>query len=219
AGNDALSLFESIADMLEHMAARQALVIVLEDLHWADEMSLRLLAFVSRRVAAWPTLLLTTVRDEDLVDASMARRIVGELSDAPDAVALTLAPLSRPDLSRLVRALARVGIEAPAIARIEERIWAMSEGNPFVTLQAMRAREQDSAADRARCDPGDLTLPARVRDLVARRLDRLSPRGQQMAAVAAVIGRQFDFTLLRSASGIDERDAAESIEELVRYHV
>ena len=62
-------------------------------------------------------------------------------------------------------------------------------------------------------------LPASVRDLVARRLERLSARAQQVAAVAAVIGRRFDFTLLQSASGVDERDAAEAVEEMVRHHV
>jgi predicted ATPase len=67
--------------------------------------------------------------------------------------------------------------------------------------------------------PGALALPARVRDLVVRRLDRLSARSQQVAAVAAVIGRRFDFTLLQSASGADERAAAEAVEEMVRHHV
>ena len=64
-----------------------------------------------------------------------------------------------------------------------------------------------------------LALPARVRDLVARRLDRLGARSQQVAAVAAVIGRRFDFALLHSASGMEERDAAEAVEEMVRHHV
>ena len=64
-----------------------------------------------------------------------------------------------------------------------------------------------------------VSLPASVRDLVARRLDRLGARSQQLAAVAAVIGRGFDFTLLHSASGMDERDAAEAVDEMVRHHV
>jgi predicted ATPase len=95
----------------------------------------------------------------------------------------------------------------------------MSEGNPFVVVEAMRSLDQDSSWRGAREGSGGLTLPARVRDLVARRLDRLSARGQQLAAVAAVIGRRFDFTLLECASGLDERDAAEAVEEMVRHHV
>ena len=64
-----------------------------------------------------------------------------------------------------------------------------------------------------------VSLPASVRDLVVRRLDRLGARSQQVAAVAAVIGRRFDFALLHSASGMEERDAAEAVDEMVRHHV
>ena len=214
-----LLLFESVAELIEQVAARQPLVIVLEDLHWADEMSLRLLAFVSRRIAAWPALLVATARHEELADASMARRTLEELARAAHVMPVALSPLSRPDVALLVRALTRVGSDAPTVAQVEERIWAMSEGNPFVAVEAVRALDQVGLRDEARGESGALALPASVRDLVARRIDRLSPRGQQLAAVAAVIGRQFEFTLLRSASGLEERDAAEAVEEMVRRHV
>ena len=219
ASDSALPLFESVVQLIEQVAARQPLVLVLEDVHWADEMSLRLLAFVSRRIPAWTVLLVTTAREEELADASMARRTLEELSRAPQAVRVVLSPLSRPDTALLVRALTRVGSDAPAVAQLEAQVWAMSEGNPFVVVEAMRSLDQDSLWRGAREGSGGLTLPARVRDLVARRLDRLSARGQQLAAVAAVIGRRFDFTLLECASGLDERDAAEAVEEMVRHHV
>jgi DNA-binding SARP family transcriptional activator len=214
----ALPLFESVAGLIEQVAARQPLVVVLEDLHWADEMSLRLLAFVSRRVPAWTALLVGTAREEELVEASLARRTLEDLSRAPQAAPIVLSPLSRPDTDLLVRALARVGSDAPSVAHVEERVWATSEGNPFVAVEAIRSLDQ-SLGPGVGDDSGALTLPARVRDLVARRLDRLSARSQRLAAVAAVIGRQFDFTLLTTASGVEERDAAEAIEEMVRHHV
>jgi DNA-binding SARP family transcriptional activator/tetratricopeptide (TPR) repeat protein len=215
----ALPLFESVAGLIEQVAARQPLVLVLEDLHWADEMSLRLLAFVSRRIPAWPALLVATAREEELADASRARRTMLDLSRASQALPVVLSPLSRPDTALLVRALTRVGSDAPTLARVEEQIWAMSEGNPLVAVEAMRVLDQDSLRDGAREKPGALALPARVRDLVARRLDRLGARSQQLAAAAAVIGRQFDFTLLQSASGMEERETAEAVEEMVRHRV
>jgi DNA-binding SARP family transcriptional activator/tetratricopeptide (TPR) repeat protein len=219
ASDSALPLFESVADLVEQVTARQPLVLVLEDLHWADEMSLRLLAFVSRRTPAWAALLLVTARQEELADASMARRTLEDLSHLPRSVPVVLSPLSRPDTALLVRALARVGSDAPTIAQVEEHIWAMSEGNPFVAVEAMRALDQKSLWDGPREESGALALPASVRELVGRRLDRLSPCGQQLAAVAAVIGRQFDFTLLRSASGMEEHEAAAAVEEMVRHRV
>jgi DNA-binding SARP family transcriptional activator len=219
ASGSALPLFESVAGLVEQVAARQPLVLVLEDLHWADEMSLRLLGFVGRRVPGWTALLIVTAREEELVETALARRTVEGLSRVPSAVPVPLSPLSRPDTALLVRALARVGSDARMVAHVEERIWAMSEGNPFVAVEAMRAVNQDSLWERAREGAGALSLPASVRDLVARRLDRLDARSQELAAVAAVIGRRFDFALLRSASGMEEREAAAAVEEMVRHHV
>jgi predicted ATPase len=190
-----------VAELIEQVANRQPLVLVLEDLHWADEMSLRLLAFVSRRIPAWMALLVTTAREEELADAAMARRTVEDLSRASQGMPLVLSPLSQSDTALLVRALARVGSDDRTVARVEAQTWAMSEGNPFVAVEAMRALDQDGLWSDAREAPGALALPARVRDLVVRRLDRLSTRGQQVVAVAAVIGRRFDFTLLQSAAG------------------
>jgi DNA-binding SARP family transcriptional activator/predicted ATPase len=219
ASDSALPLFESVAELVEQVAARQPLVLVLEDVHWADEMSLRLLAFVSRRVPAWPVLLVATAREEELAHASIARRTVDDLSRAPDATAMALCPLSRSDTARLVRALTGAGDGAPAVARVEEQVWTMSEGNPFVAVEVIRAMDRDRLPARAADQPCAPALPARVHGLVARRLDRLSERSQQVAAIAAVIGRQFDFRLLRAASGLEERDAAEAVEEMVRHHV
>jgi DNA-binding SARP family transcriptional activator len=219
ASDSALPLFESVTAFIENVAAPQPLLLVLEDLHWADEMTLRLLAFVSRRIAGWTALLVATAREEELADAALARRTIAELSHAHSAVSLVLPPLSRPETAQLVRALARVGSDSPAAAQVEARIWAMSEGNPFVAVEAMRALDHPGLPAGAAAGGSPPDLPARVRDLVARRLDRLGVRGQQLAAVAAVIGRRFEFALLQAASGVDEQQAAEAVEEMVRHRV
>jgi DNA-binding SARP family transcriptional activator len=215
ASDSALPLFDGVAQLIQEVAAHQPLLLVLEDLHWADEMSLRLLAYVRRRIPTSPALLVATVRDEELADASMTRRTLEELAREPDATSVALSALSRSDTVLLVRALARVGSETPMLAHLEKQIWAMSEGNPFVAVELVRALDQRDRKGDAR----QLALPASVRDLVARRLDGLGARSQELAAIAAVIGRRFDFTLLHSAGVGDEREAAEAVEELVRRRV
>ena len=215
----ALPLFESVAMLIEQVAARHPLLLVLEDLHWADEMTLRLLAFVSRRVRAWKVLLVATAREEELVTAPMASSTLDELSRAPQAVPLALSPLSRSDTALLVRVLIGIGSDTPALASAEERIWAMSEGNPFVVEEAVRALDLGPPTDVAREGGVALSLPSRVRDLVLRRLSRLGTRGQALAALAAAIGRRFDFALIQSASGMEQRDAAEVVDEMVRHRV
>jgi tetratricopeptide (TPR) repeat protein len=217
--DSALPLFESVAELIELVALRQPVVLVLEDVHWADEMSLRLLAFVSRRLPAWRALLVASVRADELVGGSMAQRILEDLSRASRITPVVLSPLSRADTALLVRALARIGSDAQAVAKVAEQIWAMSEGNPFVTVEAMHALDQAGVWAGDGGAPGALALPASVRDLVARRLDGLSAPSQEVAAVAAVIGRQFGFTLLQSASGMDEGHAAHAVEEMVRHHL
>src|SRR5205085_10269493 len=129
--DSALPLFDGVAQLIQEVAVHQPLLLVLEDLHWADEMSLRLLAFVGRRIPVWPALLVTTVREEELADVSTTRRMLEELAREPDATSVALSALSRTDTALLVRALARVGSETPILAQVEKQIWAMSEGNPF----------------------------------------------------------------------------------------
>ncbi len=219
ASESALLLFESMAALIEQVAARQPLLLVLEDVHWADETSLRLLVYVSRRVAAWPVLLITTGREEELAEATTARRALDELARDVQAAPVVLVPLSRADTALLVQALTRVGSDARALAQVEDRVWAMSEGNPFVAVEAMRVLDEDGRWTRGGLDWGAMALPASVRELVGRRLDRLGPRSRELAAVAAVIGRRFDFGLLHSAGRVDEREAAEAVEEMVRHRV
>jgi tetratricopeptide (TPR) repeat protein len=214
-GDNQLRLFEGMAQLLERLAARQPVLLVLEDLHWADEMTLRLLAFVTRRIPPWRLLLVVTAREEELPEASAAHHALQELGAQAHAGRLALRPLSRADTRRLIEAVARAGSDARALARMEEQVWAASEGNPFVAVEMMRALQEGSLPP----DTGTLPLPDRVHELIAGRLGRLSDRAQELAAVAAVIGREFDFSLLERAGGLDEHTTAAGVEELVRRHV
>jgi DNA-binding SARP family transcriptional activator len=206
-----LRLFECVTQLMEEAATREPMVLMLEDLHWADEMSLRLLAFASRRVERWSALLVATARVEDLADAAIARHTIGEVCRAHQTARLELSPLSAADTYRLVQALAR---DRQSMANLEKHVWAVSEGNPFVVVETTHAIQD------GRCAPGTRSpLPQLVRDLIARRLERLSDGARTLAEVAAVIGREFDFALLYRAGGLDEHSTAEGLEELVRRNV
>src|SRR5215470_3120453 len=83
---EALRLFDAITELLKSLAARQPLVLVLEDLHWADEMSVRLFSFLGRRLEGSRILLVGTVREEELDSASPVRRMLAELSKGEQLV-------------------------------------------------------------------------------------------------------------------------------------
>jgi len=215
-GDDPRRLFESVLQLLFRLAAVQPLVVLLEDMHWADDMSTRLLSFVGRRLQGHAVLVVATAREEELPDASALRPAVRELRGANQLDEVPLAPLSMADTAILVRSHTRGGADAEVVARLEAQIWRMSEGNPFVAVETLRAFGEGNIPSRS---GGSLSLPERVRAVIVHRLERLTPRAQQLAAVAAVIGREHDFQLLAQASGIGEREAADAVEELVRRRI
>jgi tetratricopeptide (TPR) repeat protein len=212
---DYLQLFEGVGLLLGHVADRQPTVLILEDLHWADEMSVRLLAFLGRRLQAWRLLLMVTARAEDLADAPMLQRTLGELEREPHAATVALGPLSRGDTFGLVQALSRPGSEEAAVARLGEQVWRTSGGNALVVIEAMRTDAQEALS------PGleELPVPERVRDIIGRQLDRLDVRSRELVARASVIGREFEFGLLQHISGLGEEEAARGVEELTRRRV
>jgi DNA-binding SARP family transcriptional activator len=212
---DYVKLFEAVALFLGHVGDGHPTVVILEDLHWADEMSVRLLAFIGRRLQAWRLLVMVTARDEDLVDAPMLRRTLGELEREPHVATVALAPLSRSDTVGLVQALSRPGSDEVVVARLGEQVWRTSGGNPLVVVEAMRAATQDALS------PGleGLSVPERVRDIIGRQLDRLDERSRELVARASVIGREFEFGLLQHVSGLGEEVAAREVEELIRRRV
>jgi len=215
ATNDALALFEAVTQLMTHLATRQPVVLILEDLHWADEMTLRLLAFLGRRIQSLPVLTVTTAREEELSEVPLLSRSYEELSGNARLVRLPLSPLSRRDTASLVSSLAGASAEGASLERLHDHVWRVSEGNPFLVVEMLRGLREDAVP----AEPLTPPLPKRVRELVAARLARLSERSQHVVSVASVIGREFDFDLLQRAAGLDDREAAEAVEALVRRRV
>jgi tetratricopeptide (TPR) repeat protein len=207
---DPLCLFEAIAQLVERLARRDPLLILFEDWHWADEMSLRLLAFMGRRIRAWRVLLIGTVREEETASHPLQRQVGDQLVRDGLLVRLRLAPLSRDETITLARHLLPPG----TAAAVDEEVWRASEGNAFITIETARM-----LARRGPGDPEGPLLPGRVRDLAAGRLERLSPRSRGLVGLAAAIGRPFDFRLLQRAGDLSEEEAADAIEELVRRRI
>ena len=214
-GGNARHLFEAINELLKRLARRQPLVVVLEDLHWADEMSVRLLAFLGRRLQAIPLLAVATVREEELATRALPRQTLDELDASGQLERVSVAPLSRADTAALVRALAPPRVPDVLLDTLVEQAWRTSDGNAFIVVEVMHALHEGATVSGA----PDLPLPTRVRALVRHRLERLSERSRRLVAVAAVIGRQFEFALVQRAADLPERDAAEGVEELVRQRL
>ena len=212
---DHLRLFDAVVRLVRHLASQQPQVLMLDDLHWADEMSLRLLSFLGRRIQGAPVFIVGTSRDDELDGAPLLRRTLDEFDRDDRLMRLTLSPLDQAQTIELVRALAGSGGGGARPAGLGEQVWAASEGNPFMIVETLRALREGGVAPTA----GQLPMPQRVRRLISSRLERLGDRARQLAGVAAVIGREFEFGLLDRASGLGEGESAQGVEELVRCRV
>jgi DNA-binding SARP family transcriptional activator/pimeloyl-ACP methyl ester carboxylesterase len=200
-------LFECIVQLLQQLSAREPLLLVLEDLHWADELSLRLLAFLGRRVQTERILIVLTAREEELADNPVLRRTLQDLSQRQHLSSVQLSALSQTETAVLVELLAPPR-KTTAIEPLGQQVWVATEGNPFMIVETMRGL-QDGTAE-------TLALPQRVREVIGRRLERLVEGSRSLLSVAAVIGREFDFELLRRVAGFEEDATAQGVEELVR---
>jgi len=208
-------LFEAFAHLLEQVTATRPLLMVVEDAHWADELSLRLLGFLTHRLPAVRLLLVVTVREEEAGETRALGQVLTELDRERRLTRVRLAPLDRADVTLLVRAL--VGGSAPDAdaAGLAEEAWSASEGNPFFAVETVRARTEDGLSHAA----GLHHLPERLQLFVARRLDRLSARGRHLAIVAAVVGKEASLPLLALAAGMSDAEAEDAVAELVQQRM
>ncbi len=210
----AAKLFEAFAQVLIGLSRRSPLILVLEDLQWADEMSLRLLPSIARRIADRRAMVIATARGEEVAASPALRKALAELGREPSHVTLSLGPLSQDDTLSLVRLIAGGAPGRGAIERLGDAVWRASEGHPLSVVEMSRVVPSGDAAA-----AGALPLPPRVADAIADRLDRLSEPARRLVDVAAVIGRRFDFELLRRAAGLSAEDAALGVEALVARHI
>ena len=202
-------LFDAIASFLSNASGSRPLVLVLDDLHWADEPSLLLLEFIARGLGDASLLLIGTYRDVELGRHHPLSRVLAELSRVERTRRVVLRGLSEPDIARYVE------ISAGSEPRPElvSAVHAQTEGNAFFVGELVRLLVSEGALS----DGGgaDLAIPQGVRDVVGRRLDQLSPPANEALRVAAAIGRDFEEAVLADVTETDRGELRGALEEAV----
>ena len=206
-------LFDSLTAFIKRMAAGRPLVVVLDDLHAADEPSLLLLRFVARELGDSRLVIVGAYRDVDPTLADPLESTVTELACEPVTRRLALSGLAASDVVRFIEVAAP---EAPA-AELGPSLHAETEGNPLFVGEMVRllATEQRLREPGA----GPLAIPQSVREVIGRRLRHLSSDCERLLTVASVMGREFDIDPVAAVIGLDRDAVLELLDEAIEARV
>ncbi len=209
--------FDHITAFLRRAAEAHPLLLVIDDLHWADVPSLLLLEFVAREAAGVPLVILGTYRDTELGRQHPLSRTISEFVRTNRCARVTLRGLQQADVGSLVAAAGVAARPALVAAVFDE-----TAGNPFFVQEVVRLLASDAVdiapAEDERVD-WHLPLPQSVRDVIGRRLDRLSTAGNKLLSVASVIGREFALPVLARVRDETPEQTLEVLDEAVRAQI
>jgi class 3 adenylate cyclase/DNA-binding CsgD family transcriptional regulator/tetratricopeptide (TPR) repeat protein len=200
-GLDQLQLFDAMRAVLMARAERSPVVLVLEDLHWADRASRDLVAFLARTMWSGRVMLVASYRSDELHRRHPLRPLLAELVRLPGVERLELAPFSRAELAEHLEAI--TGEPLP-VNRVQG-IYARSEGNPFYAEQLLAVRTDDAQVE----------LPATLADVLLARVQTLTEPAQQVLRVLAVAGRRVPHRLLAEVTGWPEADLEGGLREAI----
>ena len=188
-------LFDSITTFLKSAGRGKPLVLILDDLHWADKASLLLLEFVARELSGSRLLVIGTYRDVEVSRQHPLSKTLAELTRGDLYQRVLLRGLSQEDVGRFIEIVA--GISPPR--SLVESVHGQTEGNPLFVTEVVRLLVQEGELTKERAgDSGSwsVRIPEGVREVIGRRLDRLSERCNQTLTIASVVGRQFGMDVL-----------------------
>jgi DNA-binding CsgD family transcriptional regulator/tetratricopeptide (TPR) repeat protein len=199
-----LLAFEETLALLTDRAADAPLLLVLEDLHWADTSTLDLVVFLAHNLDDRPILLLGTCRPDEPASAERMRRLADGVRRSGSALVLELTPLGGEELAELLAAHA----DHPLPAALTTAIATRSEGNPFFAEELLAAASEES-----------VELPPGLRDVLLQRVNRLDEPTQGVLRLAAAAGREVSYPMLRATVDLTDHDLRESLRAAVEATV
>jgi DNA-binding CsgD family transcriptional regulator len=209
-------LFESLIQFFIRLAARGPLLLILEDLHWSDKVSLDFLQLFVRRLPTQPILLLASYRQEEA--PLPLTHLLAQFDRERLAREISLAPLTRPNVDLMLRAI--FDLPHPVKTEFLDLLYPLTEGNPFFLEEVLKAliatREIYYTAGHWERKPiRELRVPRSVQDTVQRRTSQLSQAAQKVLTLAAVTGRRFDFALLQELTEIAAEELVPLVQQLI----
>ena len=211
-------LFNAYQAFTERAVRAMPMVLVLEDLHWADEPTVLLMQHLAQHVVPLPLLLVGTYRDVELDVGRPWAEVLESLVRERLATRIALRRLPETDIEQMLGALGGPD-PPPALARA---VYHETEGNPFFVEEVFQHLKEegrlfdDAGRWRSDLDTAEMQVPEGVRLVIGRRLKRVNDETRKALTVAAVIGRNFALSVLEAAVGIDADTLLDALEEAER---
>jgi DNA-binding CsgD family transcriptional regulator len=222
-GQSQQMLFQELESLLISISEQQPLVLVLEDLHWADRESLAFLRWFGHQIAGLPILIAITYRDDELTRQHPLNEVLPALVRETGAHRINLKPLNDAAIRSLVASHYRLSEadEARLVAYLRDR----ADGNPFFLRELLLALEEEQriypTADAiwTISDLDRLSVPPLVRQVIDSRLNRLDDEVRAALEVAAVIGQNVPFALWSTISGMPSEGLAAVVSRAADVHL
>ena len=187
-------LFEALLRVLSVLSISAPVLLVIEDVHWADRSTRDLIAFLARTLREGRIAVVASYRTDDLHRRHPLRPLLAELARLPHVRRIQLQPFSRAELAQLLDELAGSAVDAQLV----DRVYARSEGNAFFAEELVRA---------GRAGDGRGRLPDDLADVLLSRVDELGDAGRLAVRAAAVAGRRVGHDLIVAAAAAPDTEA------------
>jgi predicted ATPase/DNA-binding CsgD family transcriptional regulator len=215
-------LLWNFTQFLGRLAAKQPLLIVLENLQWADASSLELLHFVARQIETQKIVLIGTYNEAERDLNPVLRSTEKSLLSLRSLIVQRLTPLGPADVEEVVQQT--FGVDKAGTRHFSAMLYDWTRGNPFFVEETLKSLVDTGALVQrdgrwVGWEMETLQLPPTVRDVVKARVDRLAPNARKLANLAAVIGTRAGHDTLASVAGLSEADTIAGLDELLAQRV
>ena len=204
-------LCQAATGALLHLSVDRQLLLVLDDLQWADAASQRLLSHLATTLAETSILLLVTYRDRTLDGGEPLAETLAALARTATVDRLELAGLNVADVAQVMASYVDADPDDTLARLVSDR----TGGNPFFVLEVLRLLDAHARPERTPDDAAALIaeqIPAGVRDVLRRRVSRLPDQTRTVLLVAAVIGQEFDLDVVAAVTGVDDDEVLNAVE-------
>ena len=199
-------LFEAVSALLCDAADARPVVLVLDDLHWADKPTLLLLRHLTRQWGDAPLLVVGTYREAELHSGHALTEAMADLSRRRALERLSLGSLDEAAVLRLVTSHA--GSDAPQLSRM---VFEQTAGNALFVVEMLRHLAESGTAR--------VGVPERVKDVIGHRIARLEPQTRRMLRAGAVCGREFELVVLEQMRDLEQDELVDAIEHALRAQI